>query len=172
MSKTELKRYTDFLLPSSVVTKVDVSRLVRDAERVDGELTTGAVRKKTGSVDTVKPVLSEQLIEFLSMNNLSFETSKERTELIKQLRILKDKVPVTHMTFATVADPESLQSLIAWLRGSVHPQAVIEVGLQPALVAGVYLRTPNHVHDLSLRGTLQGKRGLLVKELEALHGNK
>jgi F0F1-type ATP synthase delta subunit len=63
-----------------------------------------------------------------------------------------------------------LQELIAWLRSSVHPQAVISVGLQPALVAGVYLRTPNHVHDLSMRAVLKKSRGLLTKELEALHG--
>lgn len=172
MSKTETKTYTDFALPANVVSKLDVSRLVRDAERVDNELTNSTVRKKTGAKNVTASVLSDQLTEFLAINKLSFQDSKERSQLIKQLRVLKDKVPVTHMTFASVADPESLQSIALWLRESVHPQAVIEVGLQPALVAGVYLRTPNHVHDLTLRGKLQGQRGLLVKELEALRGNK
>jgi F0F1-type ATP synthase delta subunit len=53
----------------------------------------------------------------------------------------------------------------------VHKQAVIEVGLQPALIAGVYIRTPNHVQDLSLRAMLKGGRDILIKELEALRGS-
>jgi F0F1-type ATP synthase delta subunit len=74
------------------------------------------------------------------------------------------------MTFAVTADPESLQQLALWLRTTINPQAVIAVGLQPSLVAGVYLRTPNHVHDLSLRAMLKNGRGLLVEELGALRG--
>ena len=118
------------------------------------------------------PTMSAQLSEFLKKNDLNLEESKTRSALIKQLRTMKDKVPIVHMTFAVETDAESLQQLAAWLRSSIHPQAVIDVGLQPALVAGVYLRTPNHVHDLSLRGKLQGSRELLVKELGAFRGVK
>jgi F0F1-type ATP synthase delta subunit len=105
----------------------------------------------------------------LTLNKLSLEKSTERTELIRQLHIFKDNVPVIHMTFAVEADTESLGQIAQWLRESIHPQAVIAVGLQPGLVAGVYLRTPNHVHDLSLRTKLRTSRGVLLKELEALH---
>lgn len=172
MSKTALKPYAEFRLPATVVSKGDVSRLVSDAERVDSELTSRSVRKKAGAKETPRPTMSSQLSDFLELNELSFERSKDRSVLIKQLRALKDTVPITHMTFATEADVESLQQLALWLRESVHPQAVIEVGLQPGLVAGVYVRTPNHVHDLSLKGKLQSQRGVLVKELEALRGSK
>ena len=85
---------------------------------------------------------------------------------------MKDKVPVIHMTFAVQADPTSLQQIVQWLRSSVHPQVVISVGLQPSLVAGVYMRTPNHVRDLSLRTLLTGQHEVLVKELEALRGTR
>ena len=163
-------RYQDFMLPPSVVSRVDVSRMVGDAERVDNELTTGAVRAKAGGADSVNPTLSEQLAAFLELNQLSFDDSHKRSELIKQLRLLKDGVPVIHMTFAVEADRESLGQLVSWLRQEIHKQAVIAVGLQPALVAGVYLRTPNHVHDLSLKAQLEGSRDLLVKELEAARG--
>jgi len=172
MTKTEVKDYTDFVLPPSLVSKVDVSRLVREAERVDSEMTTAAVRKKVGSDADVRPVMTEQLAEFLEQNHIELEDSKARGRLIKDLRHLKDSAPIIHMTFAVTADAESLQSLAMWLRESIHPQAVIDVRLQPALVAGVYLRTPNHVHDLSLRGKLQGSREVLVKELEALRNAK
>jgi len=72
-----------------------------------------------------------------------------------------------HMTFATVADPESLQKLVDWIRQEIHPQALLHVGLQPALVGGVYLRTPNHIHDFSLRQLLADKRSIIVDELNA-----
>ena len=165
------KSYADFVLPPSVVSKIDVSRLVSEVERLDGELTTMAVRASVGSQVVAQPVISRQLADFLQANSLTIsQNNQERTELLRQLRHLKDKIPVVHMTFAVTADAESLARLAAWLRSEVHSQAVISVGLQPALVAGVYLRTPNQVHDLSLRAKLKGSHALLIKELEAARG--
>jgi hypothetical protein len=146
--------------------------MVTEVERVDNELTAADVRNKTGAQETAQPILSEQLTEFLNKNELSLEDSHQRSNLIKELRQLKDKVPIIHMTFSVSADRHSLEELAQWLRESVHPQAVIDVGLQPALVAGVYLRTPNHVHDFSLRAKLDENRGILTQELESLRGAK
>lgn len=171
MNEPKIKTYVDFILPPAVVTKRDVSHLVTEAEWIDNELTTAQVREKTGSNTPVEAAMTREFSDFLEQNSLAFDNSHERTELIKQMRSLKEKVPVIHMTFAVKADAESLQKLVAWVRESVHPQAVIEVGLQPALVVGVYLRTPNKVHDLSVRALLEGRHDPLVKELEALRGN-
>jgi F0F1-type ATP synthase delta subunit len=164
--------YSTFIVPPSTVSKIDVSRLVHEVEWIDSELTTKSVHFKVGIRKHIEPVLSEQLADFLEQNNIELMelASRDRSSLVKQLRLLKDKVPVIHMTFATTADSESLQKLSAWIRESIHPQAVITVGLQPSLVAGVYMRTPNHVHDFSLRSKLEASHGVLVKELEALHG--
>jgi len=166
------KTHTDYILPSSLVTKIDISRLAREVERVDNEYIEAAAREKAGSHDSVQPALSGQLVEFLDNNQLNIEDGQARSALVKELRLLKDTAPVIHMTFSVTADGESLQTLVHWLRESVHPQAVIDVGLQPALVAGVYLRTPNHVHDYSLRAMLDGHRDLLTKELEAIRVGK
>lgn len=159
-----------YTLPSSVVTKLDVAHLLSEMERIDGELTTASVRAKAGAQQEPAPVLSEALREFLTSNGVQLKTSQDRAQLIKQLRSLKDTVPVIHMTFAVEVDRKSLVKLTEWLRTSIHPQAVIEAGLQPALVAGVYLRTPNRVHDLSLRAALRGSHDVLRKELGALYG--
>jgi len=164
------KTHVDFSLPPTIVSRLDVSRLADEAERIDNELTAAAVRAKAGTATTSSPVLSEQFTAFLQLNDLTFNDSRERSELIKQLRLLKDKVPIIHMTFAVEADRASLGQLVQWLRQSIHQQAVISVGLQPGLVAGVYLRTPNHVHDFSLKAKLAGTRDLLIKELEANRG--
>lgn len=162
--------YADLLLPPSVVSRVDLARMLDDAERVDNTLTTSAVREKAGATGEVAMTFSEQFAAFLELNQLQFQAAQQRTAIIKQLRLLKDNVPTVHMTFAVEADRESLGQLVSWLRENVHRQTVIAVGLQPALVAGVYLRTPNHVHDLSLKAKLAGSRDLLVKELEAARG--
>lgn len=170
MTEAAELNYTAFLLPPSVVSRVDLARMLDDAERVDNTLTTSAVREKAGGDGEVTLTLSEQFAAFLEINTLQFEAAQQRTAVIKQLRLLKDNVPTIHMTFAVEADRESLGQLVSWIREQVHAQAVIAVGLQPALVAGVYVRTPNHVLDLSLKAKLAGSRDLLVKELEAARG--
>ncbi len=170
MNEPVAKTYEDLVLPLSIISKVDVSRLVNEVERIDNELIEASVRVKSGVDAQAQPVLSDQLTDFLNQNKTTLNDSRERAALIKQLRTLKDRLPVIHMTFASVADGESLQQLTQWLRASVHSQAVIASGIQPALVAGVYIRTPSHVYDFSLRTKLKGQRGALVKELEQLRG--
>jgi hypothetical protein len=165
--------YQNFALPPSVVSRVDVSRLVSEIERADNDLTTLAIRAKTGENVQQSVAISDRLKDFLDINGLTITTdSLARTELVKQMRMLKDKAPVIHLTFATEADQESLSQLASWLRQSVHPQSVIQTGLQPALIAGVYVRTPNHVYDLSMRAQFKNSRGLLVKQLEAYRAGR
>jgi len=164
---------TEFVLPPSIVTKTDVSRLVTEIEKVDNQLTTAEVHAKVGASTEEEPLVSQRLADFLTQNQLTLSgntSGNDRSVLIKKLRQMKDNLPVIHMTFAVEADQESLAQLVQWLRTSIHPHAVIAVGLQPALIAGVYLRTPNHVHDLSLRAQLKGGHDLLIKELEAFRG--
>ncbi len=170
MNESSVKRYTDFILPFSIVSKADVARLVSEFEQVDNELTTMSVRAKTVAQPYSQPVLSRQLTDFLNQNKIVLHNAQERNDLLHQLYLLKDNVSIIHLTFAVPADPQSLRYLAQWLRASIHPQAIISVGLQPSLVAGVYVRTPNHVHDLSVRARLAQQHGLLVKELGALRG--
>lgn len=173
MTEAVARDHQTFVLPPSVVSKLDVSRLVSEVERIDAELTATAVRAKAGVVAQPDLVVSEQLTDFLKLNGMNItQNSQERATLIKELQLLKDGAPVMHMTFAVEADRDSLSQLAAWLRTSVHPQAVISAGLQPALVAGVYLRTPNKVLDMSLRGALAGSHGVLVKELETYRAGR
>lgn len=163
--------YTRFVLPPTVVSKLDLARLVQEVEKIDNELTSLGVRTKAGVNEQHMPTVSEQLNDFLQLNKVKIElNSQSRMQLIGQLRLLKDKAPVVHMTFAVEADRDSLRQLAAWMRESIHPQAILTVGLQPGLVAGVYLRTPNRIHDLSLRSALTNGREVLVKELGALRG--
>lgn len=171
MKKAAASTQEGFILPASIVTKLDLAKLVGEIETIDTAYTAVATRKKVGVRRDEKIVLSDALDEFLQLNDLKLDGSqRQRGTLLTQLRQFKDKAPVLHMTFAVSADRETLIELVAWVRDNLHPQAVLAVGLQPALVAGVYLRTPNHVYDFSMREALKGSREVLVKELGAARG--
>lgn len=170
MMNSATKTYADFVLPPSVISRVDVSHLVAEAERIDNLMITTDVRTKAGVSATAQVTVSEQLADFLQINQLTLDASHDRNHVITQMRLLKDKAPIIHMTFASEVDAESLKQLSLWLRTTIHPQALIAVGLQPALIGGVYLRTTNHILDLSMRSMLKGSHDLLVKELGALRG--
>lgn len=170
MSIVNKKTETNFILPITIVTKRDIARLVREFEALDGALTEKKVRKKAGAKAKTMPALSQRLQAFLDVNPMNLENTTVRRSYVKQLRLLKENIAVIHMSFAVETDVESIQRLISWLREFVHPLAVIEVHIQPALVAGVYIRTQNKVFDLSVRNALVKKRVELQKELESLHG--
>ena len=170
MNQSAVENQSEFVLPPSVVSKLDLSHLVSEAEEIDSYLTSAMAKAKVGAPVEAQPTLSDKLTDFCVTNRIQFGDGQQRVRLIKRLRHLKDNAPVVHMTFATAADTEDLQQLANWLRRSVSPQAVISVGLQPDLIGGVYLRTTNHVFDLSVRAQLAGKRHLLVEAVEALGG--
>lgn len=172
MSQENLKNYDQLVLPPSVVSKLDVARLVSEVEQLDHDINSAETRTKAGVETELHPILSDQLTDFLAANQLSVDDGRQRSQLIDQLRQLKDKAPVVHMTFATSADQDSLSQIADWLRRSVHPQSLMVVGLQPGLVGGVYIRTTNHVHDLSLRAQLAGSRHLLVEAVEAVNAGR
>ena len=168
----EQNEQTALLLPPSIVTKIDVSRLVSEMEQVDNELITRDAHIKANVPITSQISLSQQLSDFLSVNTLEIGDGAMRSDLIKRLRHIKNTAPMVHITFASSADTESLRELVVWLRQSVNPQSVLTVGLQPSLIGGAYIRTPNRVHDFSLRARLAGHRDIITKEVEALSGVK
>lgn len=162
----------ELTLPPSVMTRVDVSRLITELEQLDNDLVTRDVHIKIDKPLTNQLQFSEQLTDFLSVNSLEIGDSVQRGELIRRARKLKDTAPIVHITFATPADVDSLKQLASWLRQSVHPQSILAIGLQPSLIGGAYVRTPNQVHDFSMRAKLAGHRNLIIEEVEALRGGK
>lgn len=171
MTEVKVKDYTEFVLPVEVVTKSDLSHLVREVEQVENQLALASARHTaTPSYKPHKPALSRPLQEFIKVNDIKFFEDQPRMAMLKQLRKLNEKISVVHVTFSGRADEESLRDIIVWFRDLSEKPVVLEVGLQPSLVAGIYIRTPNRVHDLSLRRRLDGARDSLVAKLEALDG--
>jgi len=160
---------TVYILPPALITRADLARLVREVEALDNELEAQKARNRTtGKAEKHAPATSRQLADFLELNKLDLTDDQGRMLLKEHLRVMKDSAPIIHMTFAVEADPASLQQLVMYLRKEIHPQALLSVGLQPSLVGGAYVRTPNHVHDFSVRELLAGKREVIMHELEGL----
>jgi hypothetical protein len=157
------------LLPSALVSRADLSRLVRDIETIDNELEAQRARNHaTGQSGYHLPTFSKGLADFAELNKLDLADDHLRMKLKEQMKVMKEKAPVIHMTFAVEADPSSLAKLVEYIRKEIHPQALLSVGLQPAIVGGVYLRTPNHIFDLSVRSRLSEARSIMAQDIESM----
>ena len=170
MSQVDLDSSQAFKLPDDVIGRSDVSHLLREIERLDNEITALNARERVGASVESTLALSDRLEDFLQLNELDLQDTQQRQQLIHRLRQFKDQAPVVHMTFASSADQESLGEIVRWVRQSIHPGVLVSVGLQPGIIGGVYLRTPNHVWDLSVRSQLARHRHLITEQVEALSG--
>ena len=157
-------------LPDDILRRADIARLVHEAENIENDTVTARVRTKVTEVKGRRSPLSDQLADFLDINQIEISTARQRSKLVSDLRKLKDSAPVVHLTFASVADIESIKKVVAWLRTQIHPQVIVNIGLQPDIIGGVYIRTTNRVHDLSIRAKLSESRGVIKKQLEELCG--
>ena len=158
-----------FIFPPALVGRRDLTRVLRELEQLDNELESQKARSH-GEAQYHMPAISQVLNDMLTTNKVDIANDQTRMKFREQLRKLKDHAPVIHMTFAAEADPGAIQQIVAWIRQELHPQALISVGLQPSLIGGVYVRTPNHVHDFSLREHMKGKRDVIVQSLEQISG--
>jgi G3E family GTPase len=154
--------------PPALVGRADLSHLLRELETLDNDLESQKARSRGKTEVYHMPNASQALADFLEINKIDIANDQARMDVRSQLRKLKDHAPVIHMTFASDADPESLGTIVDWIRKELHPQALVSVGLQPSLVGGVYVRTPNHVHDLSVRAHMKDSRQIIVQALDTL----
>jgi len=158
--------YTKFKLPPALVSRADLARLIREVEAVDADLESQKVKSHDHESQGKLPAISRGLQEFLELNKLDLTNNHVRVSAKEELVKLKDKAPAIHMTFAVPADTEVLQQLVSWTRANAHPQSLLSIGIQPSLIGGAYIRTPNHVHDFSMRSMLENKRDIMLKVLE------
>ena len=161
---------SDLALPSSLATRSDLQRVIAEIERIDNSLNSAQIHEQIGHPADDSLTTSKQLADLLQINDIDIKNGEDRSRLLHDARHLKITAPVIHVTFATSADNDELTKIIDWVRQSVHPMAVLAVGLQPSLIGGVYIRTTNKVFDFSVRSQLANGRHIIKQELEALSG--
>ncbi len=156
-----------FILPASVSGPAELNQLRRELRDINDFLIQAAIREAGKSVTTPKP--SNMMNDVTSQNKLNLLSELDRKLLDTQLERLQSHAPVVHMSFASEAPGAFTQKLVAWWRQEVHPEVLLQVGLQPGIAAGCVVRTPNKYFDFSLRKQFAEQRELLVRSLGDRH---
>jgi F0F1-type ATP synthase delta subunit len=153
----------DFELPLAVVTVVDASRLRRELSEIDEFILQNSVRQ--AGTQPALPKTSHNLEETATKNGLNLLQAADRKQLAQQLDSLKKTAPILHMSFAADPSVAFQKKLITWLRNNIHPQLLLQIGLQPSIAAGCVIRTRNKYLDLSLRKHFDKNRQILLDKL-------
>jgi F0F1-type ATP synthase delta subunit len=152
-----------FVLPLSLVTVVDLSRLRRELKVVDEFMLQADIRQ-AGQQLTI-PRTSHNLEQIANQNRLNLLRENDRKLLSQHLDRLKTQAPTIHMSLAADPSPIFLTRLITWLRHEIHPDLLLQIGLQPSLAAGCIVRTANKYYDFSLRQHFKQHRQFLIDQL-------
>lgn len=151
-------------LPLSVISQVDVARLLRELNGLNDFFVGAAARKAGASMQA--PASSRVLEQIAADNKFNLFEEKSRKELQAKLNEILGKAPLLHISFAAEPSPRALERILGWLRENIHPQTLLQVGLQPTIAAGCVLRTPNRLFDMSMRNHLKQQEPYLVQLIQ------
>jgi F0F1-type ATP synthase delta subunit len=151
-------------LPNTVISQADVARLIRELNGLN-DFFVGAKTRAAGSSMQLPKVsrLAEQLA---SNNGANLVNEADRQKLQSGLQKIYDSAPNLHISFAVEPSPRALEKILVWIRQNIHPQAMLQIGLQPAIAAGCMLRTTNKVFDMSLRTHLMKQSDYLARMIK------
>lgn len=161
----QAEEQTRIMLPIQVSTKVDVGRLMHEAEALDNFLTQSAIREPGTAVKL--PKTSRLMDEFIGANKLNPLHEKDRRKMLDFISKIRTGAPVIHMSFGADPSTSFVQKITTWLRQEIHPYTLLHIGLQPNIGAGCVVRTTNKQFDFSLRQHFRKQRPLLI---DKLHG--
>jgi hypothetical protein len=147
-----------------IVSPGDLKRMRRELETLDDFMHQAGLRQ--GGKTVSLPNISKALEELASENKLNMLKKTDRDRLSKFISLLLSKAPVLHISFASDPSAKFMNKLVAWLRGNIHPQVVVNIGLQPSITAGCVVRTANNQYDFSMRESFEKQRDLLISTLQ------
>ena len=151
-------------LPISVVSRVDVGRLLREFEAIDSFLQQAAIREPGTQMKL--PRTSRLFDETVELNKLNMLHEADRHRLNDFLVQVKKNAPVLHMSFSADPSPLFTQRLVTWMRAELHPLVLLQVGMQPNMGAGCVVRTTNKYFDFSLRTRFSDQGSILARLLK------
>jgi F0F1-type ATP synthase delta subunit len=109
------------------------------------------------------PKLSRTLDQLSKENGVNLLDEASRNQLTESLKQTQQRAPKVHLSFAAEPSPKGLDEILVWLRQNIHPQVLVQIGIQPAIAAGCIMRTPNKIFDMSLRTNLKQKQTYLTQ---------
>lgn len=159
-SKSSLK------LPVSVVSSADITRLLRELSQINDEMVQLKVRAANNPLKI--PKTTTQLEDLAKENNINLLKESARNHLATDLKDVIKHCPSLHMSFAAEPSPKAVGKILLWLRENIHEQALLTIGLQPTIAAGLVMRTPNLLFDMSLRQYLQQQEPYLTQMIKEM----
>lgn len=163
MDKQETR--PELTLPISIVTKVDVGRLLREISGVDEFLEQAGIRQPGTTLKL--PKTTRVVDELVTANKLNLLVDTERKGLITFLTRIREKAPEVHISFSVEPSPVFMQRIATYFRQNIHPHTLIQIGLQPTIGAGFMMRTTNKYYDFSLRTSLKAKHQILLDNIRS-----
>lgn len=151
-------------LPLTVVSQIDVARMLREINALNDFFVQTKVRQSGTPMQL--PKLTLLLEQVARDNNLNLLEEKDRRNLASALDQVIGKAPLLHISFAAEPSPKALEKILTWFRTNIHPQALLQVGLQPTIAAGCVVRTANKVFDMSLREHLNQQQKFLAQLID------
>lgn len=148
-------------LPVLVFGIVEVRRLKRELEALEDFMKQSEIREP-GKQPSI-PRVSRLLDALAAENHLNLLQPQDRQRLKEFLVYVEHGSPRVHMSFATDPSSAFTAKIVSWLRASVSPDVLLEIGLQPNIAAGAILRTKNKIFDLSLRERFAESNQLLMQ---------
>lgn len=148
-------------LPPNIVGQVDIVRLSRELAALDDFFVSAKAR--AGGSPMTLPKLSKSLDGLSKENKVNLLDEKSRQDLGDQLDRVYKEAPNFHISFAVEASPKVLERILVWFRANIHPQLLLQVGLQPTIAAGCMLRTTNKIFDMSLRSRMTTQTNYLTE---------
>ncbi len=161
----EPKAQQAIVLPLSVITIIDLSRVGRELSALDEFMIQTAIR--TPGTPMSLPRLSKLLDDVATANKLNLLEEVDRRALLNALAFLKEHAPKLHISFSAEPSGAFISKVADYIRTNISPVALLQVGLQPTIAAGCILRSPSHQFDLSLRQHLKKNSHKLVEYIHA-----
>jgi hypothetical protein len=148
------------ILPSSVQTRSDVARMIRELLEFDEMIRQAELRKaQAPSVNHLSVPLRATAEVFKN----TLDTTEARQKLAERLRFLHKAAPQIHLSFAVQPPVHAVEKLLAWFRTNAHPATLVQIGLDPSIVVGCRVRTTNRVFDFSFAKLLDDSNAVLEK---------
>ncbi len=151
------------VLPLSIITPIDVARVIRELDTLDELLRQSELRGTSDPADI--PRYSKMLDELLQANEANMSVPDDREALLQQMKGLQQQAPIIHMSFSNEPPARYVQRIAEWLRTHIHGGLLLRVGLQPNIGAGCVVRTANKSFDFSLRKFFESKHEFFMQSL-------
>lgn len=148
-------------LPFEIVSQADVARMQREVKSLDDFFVQSKARQPGSPIQP--PKVTRLLEKTAQDNGYNLLNEQHRQKLADQLDQVIAKAPFLHISFASDPSPKAVEKILSWFRSNIHPQTLLQVGLQPTVAAGCVLRTPNKVIDMSMRNYLKKQEDFMVQ---------